>query len=81
MWKVNVPQYGTDFTLLTFTAEGGGYRDAVRPSVGRAKDHALPVYRYESPEVYSTSGQLTSADTRIEAIVIPPDAGPDSGQA
>ncbi|MDF1513606.1 MAG: alpha-2-macroglobulin, partial [Anaerolineae bacterium] len=78
VWQVNVPRYGADAALLTFTAEGGGYRDAARPNVGREIDHALPVYRYESPQVYSTSGQLTSAGTRVESIVIPPEAGPDS---
>jgi uncharacterized protein YfaS (alpha-2-macroglobulin family) len=77
-WKVRVPLYGSEFAQLTFYAEGGGFRDAARPSVGRESDHALPVYRYESPEVFGTAGQLTDAGTRLEAIVIPPEAGPDS---
>ena len=46
--------------------------------MGEEDGHALPVYRYESPEVYSTAGQLTAAGTRLEAIVVPPEAGPDS---
>ncbi|MBN2007173.1 MAG: Ig-like domain-containing protein [Anaerolineae bacterium] len=77
-WPVEVSDVGSDFAELTFIAEGGGYRDAARPSVGRASDHALPIYRYESPDVMRAVGTLTDAGSRIEAIVVPPDAGPDS---
>jgi len=76
-WHVEVPA-GEDVAWLTFSAEGGGYRDAARPTVGRESDHALPIYRYETPDVFGTSGALTGAGTRLEAVVIPPDAGPES---
>jgi len=77
-WKIEVPVSDTDFASLTFAAEGGGYRDAARPTVGRESDHALPIYRYEAPDVYGTSGALTEAGSRLEAIVVPPEAGADS---
>ncbi len=77
-WPVEVSEVGSDFAELTFVAEGGGYRDAARPSVGRASDHALPIYRYESPDVMRATGVLTDAGSRVEAIIMPPDAGPDS---
>ncbi len=76
-WTVEVPG-GVETAELTFSAEGGGYRDAARPTVGRESDHALPIYRYETPDVFGTSGALTEAGSRLEAVVIPPDAGPDS---
>ncbi len=76
-WMVEVPA-GVDMAELTFSAEGGGYRDAARPTVGRESDHALPIYRYETPDVFGTAGALTEAGTRLEAVVIPPEAGPES---
>lgn len=76
-WAVEVPA-GLDAAELTFSAAGGGYRDAARPTVGRESDHALPIYRYETPAVFGTSGALTEAGTRLEAVVIPEDAGPES---
>ena len=76
-WAVEVPA-GEEVAWLTFSAEGGGYRDAARPTVGREADHALPIYRYETPDVFGTSGALTDAGTRLEAVVIPEDAGPES---
>ncbi|HOT90878.1 MAG TPA: Ig-like domain-containing protein [Anaerolineae bacterium] len=76
-WTLDVPA-DADVAELTFSVEGGGYRDAARPTVGRESDHALPIYRYETPDVFGTTGALTEAGTRLEAIVIPPEAGPDS---
>ncbi|MGC9397071.1 MAG: Ig-like domain-containing protein [Anaerolineae bacterium] len=81
-WHVEVPA-GEDVAWLTFSAEGVAadgtrYSDAARPTVGRESDHALPIYRYETPAVFSTSGALTEAGSRLEAVVIPEDAGPDS---
>jgi len=76
-WNVEVPT-DVEAAEFTFSAAGGGYRDAARPTVGRESDHALPIYRYETPDVFGTSGALTEAGTRLEAVVIPPDAGPDS---
>ncbi|MBN1178948.1 MAG: Ig-like domain-containing protein, partial [Anaerolineae bacterium] len=76
-WTVEAPA-GVEAAELTFSAEGGGYKDAARPTVGRESDHALPIYRYETPDVFGTSGALTEAGSRLEAVVIPTDAGPDS---
>ncbi|MGC9348354.1 MAG: alpha-2-macroglobulin family protein [Anaerolineae bacterium] len=77
-WTILVPESGFDAADLTFSADGGGYRDAARPSVGRETDNALPIYRYETPEVVSASGALTEAGSRIEVLILPPEAGPDS---
>ncbi len=81
-WGVEAPA-GEDLAWLTFSAtgvaaDGARYRDAARPTVGRESDHALPIYRYETPAVFGTSGALTEAGSRLEAVVIPEDAGPDS---
>ncbi|MBN1873949.1 MAG: Ig-like domain-containing protein [Anaerolineae bacterium] len=77
-WLIEVPENGTEWADLTFRVAGGGYQDAARPNVGRETDHALPIYRYETPDVVSTSGTLTQAGSRMEVIIVPPEAGSDS---
>lgn len=77
-WRAAVPRSGAEWALLTFSAAGGGHRDATRPTVGRAADHALPIYRYETPDVMATSGVLLEEDSRLEAILLPSEVGPES---
>lgn len=77
-WRVSVPAAGLDWAELTFSAASDAYRDAARPSVGRASDHALPIYRYETADVFATTGVLTKADGRLEILNVPQDAGPDT---
>jgi len=77
-WAIAVPRSGSDTALLTFSAEGGGYSDATRPTLGRAPDQTLPIYRYESPDVMGTTGVLVEAGSRLEAIALPSDAGLDT---
>ena len=74
-WSVTATQSG-DSALLTFSVEGGGYRDIARPAMGQAPDGALPVYRYESPDTFGVSGMLDAAGSRMEAVFIPDTAGP-----
>lgn len=74
-WQVTATQSG-DAALLTFVVEGGGYRDIARPAMGQLPDGALPVYRYESPDVFGVSGVLETAGSRMEAILVPEGAGP-----
>jgi alpha-2-macroglobulin len=75
-WMVTVPASGLSAADLVFSAAGGGYRDAARPAVGR--DGSLPIYRYESPDVVSVSGALNQAGSRVEVVIVPPEAGPES---
>lgn len=73
-WGVSASQDG-DAALLIFSVEGGGYRDSALPPMGQAPDGALPVYRYTSPDVFGVSGVLDAAGSRMEAIVVPQNAG------
>ncbi|MGC9398263.1 MAG: Ig-like domain-containing protein [Anaerolineae bacterium] len=77
-WNVEVPTRGSDTALLTFSAEGGGYADATRPTLGRPPDQTLPIYRYESPDVMGTAGVLSEAGSRLEAIALPPESGAET---
>ena len=77
-WTAVVPTSASETALLTFSAEGGGYSDATHPTLGRPPDQALPIYRYESPDALGTGGVLAGAGSRLEAIALPPDAGPDT---
>ena len=75
-WRIAVPEAGSDAILLTFEGQGGGYSDRVRPTVGTADEEgALPVLRYHSPDVTGTGGAMESEGTRLEAVVVPPEAG------
>jgi uncharacterized protein YfaS (alpha-2-macroglobulin family) len=56
---------------LTFSVEGGGLRDASKPTLGQPPDQLLPIYNYSAPETVGTAGQLESADSRLEAISLP----------
>jgi uncharacterized protein YfaS (alpha-2-macroglobulin family) len=56
---------------LTFSVEGGGLRDASKPTLGVPPDQLLPIYQYSAPETVGTAGQLETADSRLEAISLP----------
>ena len=40
----------------------------------------LPVYRYSTPEVVATAGQLDEDGQRLEAVVLPPSYDPTQGE-
>ena len=58
---------------LVFSAQGGGYQDASRPTLGTLEDQGIPVYHYEALETVATSGELTAGGVRSEAIQLPED--------
>ncbi len=68
-WSVTVDD--VEFADLTFRVEGGGYRDATKPSFGVGEDNLIPVYRYDAPDIVGTSGVLEEPGQRIEAILLP----------
>ncbi len=51
---------------LVFSAQGGGYDDAARPSLG-----ALPVLRFQAPQTFRTSGTMEEAGEIAELISLP----------
>ena len=68
-WPVEVQD--VEWVDLVFHAEGGGYADAVKPTAGLPPDQLLPVYRYSTPEVVGTAGELADEGAVLEGIVIP----------
>ena len=64
---------------LAFSAVSGGLSDAARPRLTRA-DGTLPVYRYTAPETVGTAGQLDSAGSRTELILLPANADLDRSE-
>ncbi|MDX9953934.1 MAG: alpha-2-macroglobulin family protein [Anaerolineae bacterium] len=73
-WRISVTQ-GGDTARLIFSAEGGGYSDSAIPSLAQAPEGALPVYRYQSPDVLGLSGVLDAAGSRMETVFVPEGAG------
>jgi len=66
-WAVPVAPTGAEVFPLDFSVEGGGYRDVARLT--------LPLYRYVTPDVVGTAGVLAEGGTRLEAVMIPQEAG------
>ncbi len=57
---------------LTFFAEGGGLRDATKPTLARP-DGTIPVLRPVSLETVAAAGMLETPEPRQEIIAIPPE--------
>lgn len=64
---------------LTFSVEGGGYRDASTPTIGTARDGGIPVHRYRAAATAATSGSLAEPSMRTESISLPPRYDPQAG--
>lgn len=56
---------------LTFRVEGGGLRDASKPTLALPPEQLLPILKYSAPETVGTAGELTDATPRLEAISLP----------
>lgn len=69
-WPVTV-QPG-DEVSIQFTAQAAKLNDAVQIK--------LPVYRYTTPEVVGTSGQVEQGVGRLESVMLPPNAIKDQGE-
>ncbi len=78
-WQVSVPE-NVSSVQLTFSAKGGPFMDASRPTIGTAGLDGLPVFRYEAPETVSTSGQMSEGGSRAEAIMLPEEWDVTQGQ-
>ena len=78
-WNTTI-NMDTNRVDLVFSASGGGYSDASRPTMGTLEGQGIPVYRYEVPEIVGTSGQMRSGGTQVEAINIPPDMQVTKGE-
>jgi hypothetical protein len=60
---------------LVFSAQGGGYQDAARPTLG-----TLPVQRFLAPQTFRTSGTLDDASQVAELISLPRSFDAQNGQ-
>ena len=78
-WDVTVQDVAT--ADLTFRAEGGGFSDASKPTVGVGPDALLPVYRYDGRDFVATAGELDDEGRRVEALVLPAGVDPTQGEA
>jgi uncharacterized protein YfaS (alpha-2-macroglobulin family) len=75
-WPVVVDD--VTFADLTFRAEGGGFSDASKPTLGLPPDQLIPVTRYAGEDIVGTAGVLDEAGQQVEAILLP--AGVDTRQ-
>ncbi|MGE5224874.1 MAG: alpha-2-macroglobulin family protein, partial [Omnitrophica WOR_2 bacterium] len=56
---------------LIYSAQGGGYSDASRPTLGTLEGQGIPVERYQVSETVATAGSLKNAESRNESIALP----------
>lgn len=70
MGRVRVGWWGTveqaDSLEVTFSAEGGGFRDASRPVQGR-----IPIVAFSAPQAFATAGVLDEGGERLELVSLP----------
>ena len=59
---------------------GGGVAAPLLQDLADAVEIPLPVYRYSTPEVVATAGQLDADGQRVEAVVLPPSYDPSQGE-
>ena len=77
-WPVTV--LDAPYADLTFSVRGGGLSDASKPTAGLPPDQHLPIYKYSTPDVTATSGNVTKEDpVRNEAIILPQKHRCDAG--
>ncbi len=58
---------------LVFSAVSGDYADASKPRLTTGPDGSLLVFRYTTPDIVGTAGQLTEGGARTEAVALPPE--------
>jgi len=78
-WQAAVHQ-DVERVDLIFSAVGGGYTDASRPTLATLEGGGIPVYRYEAPETVGTSGMLSEEGALTEGINLPEEFGNLSGE-
>ncbi len=59
-------------TQLIFGAVSGSYTDASKPRLTTGPDGSLLVFRYTTPDIVGTAGQLIEAGATTEAVALPP---------
>jgi hypothetical protein len=83
-WTVSVPGApGVEqFANLTFSASGGGFSDATKPTLGIPPDQLIPIYKYTTPETVGAAGDIAAEDgeARVEAIALPPNVDITQGE-
>lgn len=68
-WNVTVEDMA--MADIIFRAEGGGYSDASKPTMGVGPDALLPIYRYDGRDFVATAGELDEAGRLVEALLLP----------
>jgi len=69
-----------NFVDLVFSVVSGELSDAARPRLTTGPNGTLLVYKYTSPEIVGTAGQLDDFGTRTEIIALPPSIDPDRSE-
>lgn len=77
-WPVVVQD--VPFVDLTFSATGGGYSDATKPTLATGPDNTIRVTRVTGRDFVATAGELEEEGRRVEAVVLPEGIDTSQGQ-
>jgi hypothetical protein len=61
------------FSAVADDGAGGEYADASKPRLTTGPEGSLLVFRYTTPDIVGTAGQLVEGGARTEAIALPPE--------
>ncbi len=70
-WWVTVDDVAN--AQLIFAAVAGDYSDASKPRLTTGPDGSLRVFRYTTPDIVGTAGQLIEEGAVTEGVALPPD--------
>ncbi len=79
-WPVTVEDVPDAELVFAAVSTDGDYEDAAKPRLTTGPDGSLLVFRYTTPDIVGTAGQLVQADSRTEAVALPPNFDDRRGQ-
>jgi uncharacterized protein YfaS (alpha-2-macroglobulin family) len=71
-WEVSVEDVPETELVFAAVSSDGQYSDAARPRLTTGPDGTLLVFRYTTPDIVGTAGQLVEGGDRTEVVALPP---------
>jgi len=71
-WDVTVQDVTQTELVFAAVSTDGQYSDASKPRLTTGPDGTLLVFRYTSPDIVGTAGQLVDSGSRTEVVALPP---------
>ncbi len=79
-WDVTVPDVTETELVFAAVSKAGDYSDAAKPRLTTGPDGTLLVFRYTTPDIVGTAGQLVEGGSQTEVVALPPNFDERRGQ-